>query len=277
MIRSSKHGYNTYCSSKTFKNRNSKISKFQKILEAARSRDINEADTVVIVTDMLEQIFGMDKYTDITREYAIKGTYVDLAVTLENKLIYLVEVKAIGLELKSNHLRQVVDYAAKEGVKWAVLTNGIEWEIHRVIVSGQVSSEEVVSFSFLDLSHRKESDLELVYLLCKKGVSQDRIEDFYEHQQACNKFVLGALLGSDDSVSLVKRLLKKITPGIKVTDEEIKDIIESQVIKREVQNSESGIEAQKKVKKILAKNNKAKPKKSEPSDSEVPSPQIGTL
>jgi len=44
------------------------IPKFQKILEAARSQDINEADTVVIVTDMLEQVFGLDKYTDISRK-----------------------------------------------------------------------------------------------------------------------------------------------------------------------------------------------------------------
>lgn len=239
----------------------SEVPKFQKVLDAARSRDINEADTVVIVTDMLEQVFGMDKYTDITREFAIKGTYVDLAVTLESKLVYLVEVKAIGLDLKSNHLRQVVDYAAKEGVKWAVLTNGIEWEIHRVSVSGQVSSEEVVSFNFLELSNRKESDLDLLYLLCKKGVTQDLIEGYYEHQQACNRFVIGALMGSEESISLMKRMLKKITPGLRATDDELKDLIENQVIKREVQFSESGLEAQKKVKKLLAKNSKPKPKK----------------
>lgn len=237
------------------------IPKFQKILEAARSRDINEADTVVIVTDMLEQVFGLDKYTDITREFAIKGTYVDLAVMLDDKLTYLVEVKAIGLDLKSNHLRQAIDYAAKQGVKWAVLTNGIEWEIHRVIVSGQVSSEEVLHFNFLELSHKSESDLEMVYLLCKRAVNKDIIEDYYEHIQACNRFMVGALLGSDESVNLVKRLLKKITPGLKVTEEEIKKIIENQVIKREVQFSESGVDAQKKAKKLLAKNSKPKVKK----------------
>lgn len=234
------------------------IPNFQKILEAARSRDINEADTVVIVTDMLSRVFGMDKYTDVTREFAIKGTYVDLAVTLDNKIAYLVEVKAIGLDLKQNHLRQVVDYAAKEGVKWAVLTNGIEWQIHRVSVVGKVDNEEIVSFNFLELSHRKESDLEMVYLLCKKAVAKDLIEEFYEHQQACNKFVLGAILVTDDVVSVVKKILKKVTPGIKASDEEIRDIIENQVIKREVQTSDSGLQAQKKIKKILAKNEKKK-------------------
>lgn len=251
------------------------IPKFQKILEGARSRDINEADTVVIVTDMLSRVFGMDKYTDITREFAIKGTYVDLAVTIDNTISYLVEVKAIGLDLKQNHLRQVVDYAAKEGVKWAVLTNGVEWQIHRVIVAGKVDNEEIISFNFMELNHRKQADLDMVYLLCKKAVTKDVIEEYYEHQQACNKFVLGALLTGDESIALVKKLLKKVTPGIKPDDDEIREIIETQVIKREVQTSDTALEAQKKVKKALAKsarkkaNGTKKPKENSTSGTSV--------
>jgi len=33
-----------------------------------------------------------------------------------------------------------------------VLTNGVDCEVHRVIVSGQVSNERIVKFNFLDLS-----------------------------------------------------------------------------------------------------------------------------
>jgi len=47
----------------------------QKILEQAKSRDINEADTVVIVSDVLSNLFGYNKYEEVTREYAIKSTY----------------------------------------------------------------------------------------------------------------------------------------------------------------------------------------------------------
>ena len=59
---------------KTAQRLKEQVPRFQKILSDARSRDINEADTVVIVTDMLEEVFGMNKYADVTREYAIKGT-----------------------------------------------------------------------------------------------------------------------------------------------------------------------------------------------------------
>lgn len=34
------------------------IKKFQPILEAAKARDANEFDTVIIVTDLLHEVFG---------------------------------------------------------------------------------------------------------------------------------------------------------------------------------------------------------------------------
>jgi hypothetical protein len=66
------------------------IPKFKKILEQARERDVNESDTVTIITDILEEVFGFDKYNEITREYAIQGTYCDLAIKTNKKIEYLI-------------------------------------------------------------------------------------------------------------------------------------------------------------------------------------------
>jgi len=239
----------------------SETPRYQKILQNARDKDINEADTVVIITDMLEKVFGLDKYEDITRELAIQGTYVDLAVRTGNTIDYLVEVKAIGLNLKDNHLRQAVNYAAKEGVHWAVLTNGIEWEIYRVLVDGLVTHEKILSFNFLELNTRRSEDLDMLFILCKKAIKKDLIEEFYEHRQACNKFTLGALLVSDQTVSLLRRQLRQLTPGLKVTEEEIRAILLNELIKREVAQSEIGLETAKKVNKVLGKAKKSKEKK----------------
>ena len=90
---------------------------FQPIPSAAKSRDAGEADTSTIVKDLLSEIFGYDKYSEITSEYMIKATYCDLAIKLEGKLQLLIEVKAIGLDLKDNHAKQAVDYAANQGVE----------------------------------------------------------------------------------------------------------------------------------------------------------------
>ena len=42
------------------------VSKFQRVLKVARDRDVNEADTVSIIQDMLAEVFGFDKYMEIT-------------------------------------------------------------------------------------------------------------------------------------------------------------------------------------------------------------------
>jgi len=108
------------------------IKKFQAILQTAKAKDINESDTVVIITDMLSEIFGFDKYSEITSEFAIKKTWCDLAIKIEEKVKFLIEVKAIGLMPKEDHIKQAVDYGSNYGVDWVILTNGIRWKIFKI-------------------------------------------------------------------------------------------------------------------------------------------------
>src|SRR3989338_11406342 len=86
------------------------IKRFQPILAAAKARDVGEADTVTIIKDMLADVFGYDKFSEVTSEFAIKGTYCDLATKIDGALQTLIEVKAIGLELKDAHVKQAIDY-----------------------------------------------------------------------------------------------------------------------------------------------------------------------
>lgn len=238
--------------------------KFQKILAAAKDRDVNESDTVTIISDMLESVFGFNKYTEVTREFAIQGTFCDLAVKVDGKVEYLIEVKAIGLDLRDSHLRQAVTYGAKEGIKWVVLTNGVIWEIYRVNVQDKVEHEQVCSFNFLDLSPRKQSDQEMLFALCRRGVDKKLIEELYEYRKSVNKFMLAAIMMTDPVIASVRRELKKVKPGLKVTDDEIKDIIESEVLKREVVESDTAKETVTKVKRIQGRlKKKTTPKKAQ--------------
>lgn len=107
------------------------LRRFQPILASAKSRDVNESDTSMIVTDMLAEIFGYDKYSEVTRELTIRGTHCDLATRIDGKYQMLIEVKAIGLDLRDAHAKQAVDYAANQGVEWVALTNGAVWRVFR--------------------------------------------------------------------------------------------------------------------------------------------------
>ena len=229
------------------------IPKFQKILRQARERDENESETVAVIRDMLEAVFGWDKYEDIASEYAIGGTYCDLAVKQNNKIKYLIEVKAIGVSLHSRHLRQAVNYAASEGIAWAVLTNGIVWQIYRVVVKGKVVHQLVADFDFLEIDRRKIEDQEKLFLLCKRGISKDVIGDYYEHRQSINPFTLSAILQTEDAINLIRREVRKLKMGLKVSNDEISAMLVEKVIKRDLIDSDAGKEAIRFVKKKLSK------------------------
>jgi len=227
-----------------------KVGPFQRILEKASNRDVNESDTVTIVTDMLASLFGFDKYSEITSEQAIRGTYCDLAIRINGSIRYLIEVKAIGINLKENHLRQAINYGAAEGIPWVVLTNGIEWEIHRIKFERPVRSDSICSFNFLDLNPRKAEDQATLFLLCKEGLSKAAIEKYHEHVQSVNRFVIGALMLKDPVLNVVRRELRKLFPGLKVSTDEIQKIVEHEVLKREIVEGESATKAKKKIKKV---------------------------
>jgi hypothetical protein len=56
------------------------LKRYQPILAAAKARDVGEADTVTIIKDVLADVFGYDKYSDVTSERCIRGTYYDLGI-----------------------------------------------------------------------------------------------------------------------------------------------------------------------------------------------------
>ncbi len=192
------------------------MKRFQPIVSAAKARDVGESDTVTIVTDMLAEVFGYDKYADITSEYAIKGTYCDLAIKLEGGIQSIIEVKAIGLALKDQHVKQAVDYAAHQGVEWVVLTNGVTWRVYKVFFVRPIDFEMVIEFDFVSLNFRTQQHLDLLYLFCKEGWAKSVLGDFHTHKQALSRFFLGAIVLSDPVLEVIRRELRRVSPEVKI-------------------------------------------------------------
>jgi len=223
------------------------LRRFQPIIAGARARDINESDTVTIVKDVLSELFGFDKYAEVTSEHAIRGTYCDLAIKIEGALHILIEVKAIGIDFKAMHLKQAVDYAANQGVDWIVLTNGMVWQVHRVSFSKPIDQELVAEFDLLEVDPRNQQQLETLYLLTKEGIQKSALDELYTRRQATNKFLVGALLLTEPILAVVRRELRRISPDVRVECEEIKEMLVSEVIKREIVDSEGSADAAKRI------------------------------
>ena len=210
------------------------LKRFQPILDSARARDANESDTVVIVMDMLHEVFGYDKYSEITSEYSIRSSFCDLAVKIDGSLAVLIEVKAIGLDLKDQHVKQAVDYASNQGCEWVALTNGVVWRAYKVQFSKPIDQELVVEVNLAELNPRKDDDVALVWLLCKEGWQKARLGEYYEQRQALSRFTIGALLLSEPVLDVLRRELRRISPDIRIDEAQIRAVLTSEVLRREV-------------------------------------------
>lgn len=234
------------------------LKRFQPILSAAKARDVNESDTVVIVTDLLQYVFGYDKYSEITSEHMIRSTFCDLAVKISGSLAFLLEVKAIGSELKDQHVKQAIDYAANQGVEWVGLTNGVVWRVYKVGFNKPIDFEVVVEFDLLTLSHRDGSAMEMLGLLAKEGWQKAHIGEYHSYKQALSKYTLSAILLSEPVLKMVRKQLRITAPGLKADLDEIKLAIETDVIKREILEGERAVSAQRQVKRAARRAQKEK-------------------
>jgi hypothetical protein len=225
------------------------IKKFQPILAAAKARDVNESDTVIIVTDILHEVFGYEKFVDITSEHMIRSTFCDLAIKLDGRLALLIEVKAIGTDLKDLHVKQAVDYAANQGCDWVALTNGICWRVYKVIFGKPIENELVVDLHLLDLRPRVDADIELAALLGKEGWQKERLGEYQSQRQALSRFTIAAVLTTDPVIDVVRRELRRVSPDAKIESADIVKVMQDEVLKRDVLDGDKAAAA----KKIVAR------------------------
>jgi hypothetical protein len=229
------------------------IKRFHPIIASAKSRDANESDTVIIVTDMLSEVFGYNKYSEITSECSIRGTWCDLAIKIDGTFEYLIEVKAIGLDLKDSYSKQAVDYSANQGTDWVLLTNAEIWRIYRITFAKPILSELVLEINFSTLNPKKASDIELLYNLSREGLMKSALGEFHTQQQALSRFFMGALVISNPVLEVLRRELRRISPDVRIDLQQIRSVLMSEVLKREVVESEKAEEARKKIARAAGK------------------------
>lgn len=127
-------------SKKENKMQNKNFNKYQKILTDKYYENINESQTIDwLIAPMLRDLFEWDredpeevkpqwrKLTDGEKENP-----VDFALFIPNqsKPIALVEAKRLNEKLVGKPVSQAISYCISANVRWAILTNGLEWKVY---------------------------------------------------------------------------------------------------------------------------------------------------
>lgn len=239
------------------------MKRYQSVLSALQKRDVSEADTVTVVNDMLADVCGYDKYHEVTGQYAIRGTYVDLAVKVDDAVRFLIEVKAIGTELKDGHIKQAIDYAANVGLEWVVLTNGAVWRIYKVHFGQPIEKILVCDVDVLACAPKSDSVADCFGHLSREAFSKDAMASLLHQKQVTNKFTVAALLTSDAVVDGMRKEIRRLS-GVRVEPDYLRNMLTEDVIKRELIDSDEAKAAVQNLKRMNRSVSKKKAPTNEP-------------
>lgn len=245
----------------------SQLKKYCGILNGLKQRDVNETDTCSTIRDMLSDVLGYDRNLDVTSEFNIRNSYVDLAVQYEASLRFLIEVKAIGITLKDRHVKQAIDYAANKGVEWVVLTNGAVWRIYKVIFSQPIEKMLACEIDILSLGPKNPEVREVFGNLSREAFSKDTMSEFLQRKEMSGKFVLATLLMSDAMIDELRKEIRRLS-GVRLDPDELQQTLANEVIKRELIEGDEGKQAQAIVKKYLKSQTKTKRQRNTTKDVE---------
>ena len=255
-------------SSKIIDRIGSKLKTYQAAALSLQTKGVSEADTVTLVKDILSDCFGFGKYHELTSEQQIRGRYCDLAVKIGNRIQYLIEVKAAGVALNASHMREIVTYGANEGIEWVVLTNAVEWQLHRIKFAQPIDHELVTSFNFSTVSTKNEDDVKKMFLLCREGNTLNAMYEFHQHTQILNQYTIAQILQMESIIGAIRKEFNKLFPDIKIDNQHIADFLKNDVLKREVIEGDKAKEMQQKLKRIMTKMVKQLVQKSEVTEQE---------
>ncbi len=207
------------------------LKKSQKALHDLVQRDVNEADTRLLVTDILCDALGYDKYTELSTEYRVKNEYADYGIRLNGDLLAFVEVKRTNTKLGPKHLRQVQSYAVNEGVEWLILTNGAQWQVYHLSGGLPVITDlalEIDLISDATLQHKAG----LLFYLTKESFRKGKIAELWQAKRATSPKSLASVLVSDNVIAAVRKELKRAT-GYTVDKNEIVRLVKDTCLREE--------------------------------------------
>lgn len=215
------------------------LRRFKPLLKAARERDAGRADTATLALDLLSELFGYDRYSEITSELDNKESVFDFSIQTEGQLRMLVRVSPIGMAPDDRYLLATAQYAQMNGVDWIIMTNGIAWQVHHVEDVGANAPETpvVLAFDLLQMQPGREAHLGTIHLLTREGHEKAGLSHFKLRLEMTNRHYLGAMVLSDAVVASVRRELQKLNPDLRVTPAELRENLAKGVLRPDIVQS----------------------------------------
>lgn len=170
--------------------------------------NLDESGTRLMVNTFLTEVLGFISIEEIKTEYMIRGTYADYMIQIEGKRYFLVEVKALSINLSDKHLRQAINYGANEGIEWVLLTNGRIFEFYKILFNKPIESKQIFSID-LNETRQLNSQVEILQYLYRESILKKRLDILWNKYLALETTNIAGLLYTKTVINFLKRELKK--------------------------------------------------------------------
>jgi len=184
----------------------------------AQDQNLNEADTVLRIVKVFEDVLGYNALTEITREAQVRDKYVDLALKIDDVIRLLVEVKRAGVILRDRHIEQAYTYASRNNYTWVLLTNGVVWNLYHLTFEEGIEYERAFS---VDL---KKDDIDravaLMSVLHRDCIKSGGLDDFWQHQLALSPISIGKAIFHENVLKNIRKEVRR-DAGILIDTEDL--------------------------------------------------------
>jgi len=204
----------------------SKFSKFSAALKSYKKKyldknltELDESGTRLMINFFLHDVLGYQPIEEIKTEYMIKGTYADYVIQVNSIRYFLVEVKALSFQLSDKHLRQTINYGANEGIEWAVLTNGKNFDFYRILFNQPIEARKMFSFDLSDTNQFKEAAQQLKYLH-RDSVVKGGLKAIWNKCEAVDPLNVAGIIYSQKIKAEIVKLIKS-KYGEKCSEEDL--------------------------------------------------------
>lgn len=197
-------------------------------IKAACQSQENEARTRMLLDRVFQDAFGyaMDS---IKTEQNIEGRRADYVLMAEGKDVLVVEVKRAGIPIRERHIFQATSYGAYAGIRWALLTNLIEWRLYRISTGDKIEANQAFA---VDLKNGVDDESAYrLNLISAGGFNRKGLLDkLWLKTSVLGYERLAAVLLNQDVIGKMRSILSK-EAGIPFTNEEVQTAIERNLLR----------------------------------------------
>jgi stress response protein SCP2/predicted type IV restriction endonuclease len=200
----------------------------QQLLKRAMQDSPNESQSRLLLDRILQDVLGY-ALGEIQTERKIQGRVADYVLAPGGVDALVIEAKRLGAPLRDKQIFQATSYAAYAGIRWALLTNVVNWQLYRVATENKVEADLVFT---IDLQNGLDDESAYrLMLLSKTGIARcELLEKLWRKKVALSPESLIAAILNEEVLNKIRAVLLR-ERGYPLTNQEIQDAIEREILR----------------------------------------------